>query len=213
MSIQVAIVDDHHLIISSVKAALEFTGYIKVVNTYTSGEDAVEGLKTTQPDVLIIDYHLPGRNGAELARHVTYHYPDVKILALTGFDKPGLAYELLESGCSGYLLKVSARPEMIAEAVSTVYSGKIYIDIALKESFAKIIRQREEQVQEKPKLTKRELEVLKGIIDESSNQEIADKLNISKRTVDNHRNSIIAKVGAKNTAGIIKFAMKMNLFG
>jgi DNA-binding NarL/FixJ family response regulator len=211
MSIQLAIADDHHLIISSIENTVSYTGYIDVCATFNSGESLTEGLKTIKPDVLLLDYHLPDQSGAQLARYITYHYPDIKIIVLTGFDKPGLAMEMLQCGCMGYLLKTSANAEMIVEAINTVHSGRIFLDSSLRDKYAHSIQKDNTAAQPLLKLTNRELDVLKGIASELSSQEIAEQLFISKRTVDNHRTSLMIKSGVKNTVGLIKLAMELKL--
>jgi len=211
MSIKLAIADDHLLIISSLKNTVQAAGYIEVCGTYTSGDALIKGLKHSEPDILLLDYHLPDQNGAQLARYVTYHYPKIKILALTGFDKPGLATEMMESGCMGYLLKSTANTDMIMDAINRIYDGHLYMDKSIQEKYASTIRRKAAEENVRPKLTNRELEVLQGIAAELSSQEIAEKLYISKRTVDNHRNSLMIKSGAKNTVGLIKFAIELKL--
>ena len=211
MSIQLVIADDHHLILTSIEKTVSDTGYIQVCGTFNNGNALIEGLNNIKPDILLLDYHLPDQSGAQLASYITYHYPEIKIIVLTGFDKPGLAMEMLECGCMGYLLKTSANAEMIVEAIDTVYSGRIYLDSALREKYTQSIRRSNTPVQPLLKLTNRELEVLEGIAGELSSQEIAEKLFISKRTVDNHRTSIMIKTGAKNTVGLIKLAMQLGL--
>lgn len=207
---KVIITDDHPLMLSSLSRTLRSSGYIEVLATYTSGEDLLKGLEIQQPDVVLLDYHLPDQSGSQLARYITYHYPDIKILAITGFEKPDLAREMIESGCMGYLLKNSATEELVLQAIEQISNGHIFMDRSIRDLHARTIR-RSQQEQAKPKLTQRELEILKEIASELSSQEIADKLYISKRTVDTHRNSIMLKSGAKNTVGLIKFALELKL--
>lgn len=211
MSIKLAIADDHELIISSIENTVSYTGFIDVCGTFSDGGSLLEGLTAVQPDILLLDYHLPDQTGGQLARYITYHYPAIKIIILTGFDKPGLAVEMLESGCMGYLLKTSANAEMILEAIDTVSHGRIFLDSALREKYAHSVQKANSAAQPLLKLTNRELEVLKGIASEMSSQEIAEQLYISKRTVDNHRNSLMIKSGAKNTVGLIKIAIQLGL--
>lgn len=207
---KVIITDDHPLMLTSLSQTLRNTGYIEVLATYTSGEDLLKGLEAHQPDIVLLDYHLPDQNGSKLARYITYHYPDIKILAITGFEKPDLAREMIESGCMGYLLKNTANEELVLQAIEQIYNGQIFMDRSIRDLHARSIRH-SQQEQARPKLTQRELEILKEIASELSSQEIADKLYISKRTVDTHRNSIMLKSGAKNTVGLIKFAMELKL--
>ncbi len=212
MLIRVAITDDHILITESLEKALRSAPHITVTDRYDSGENLIEGLKKQQPDVLLLDYHLPDTNGAQLARYISYHYPKVSIIILTGFDKPGLATEMLECGCMGYLMKSTAGTETIIEAINRVWEGHIFLDNALRDKYMTSVRRGTQKSEhEKPRLTQRELEILRCIAEELSSQEIADKLCLSKRTVDNHRNSIMIKSGAKNTVGLIKYAYELKL--
>ncbi len=209
---RVALADDHLLIINTLKTMIASTGYIELCGTYRTGAELLDGLQQCIPDVLLLDYHFPDQNGVQLARYISYHYPSVKILALTGFDKPGLATEMLENGCRGYLLKAEATYELILEALNRVYAGHIYLDQSVSDQFGASIRASNltsNKVQ--PKLTNREKEILQYITAELSNQEIADKLCISRKTVENHRHSLMAKAEAKNTAGLVKFAIEFKL--
>lgn len=209
---KIALADDHLIIISTLENMIKSTGYMELCGKYRTGSELIEGLKQNLPDILLLDYHFPDENGIQLARYVTYHYPSVKILALTGFDKPGLATEMLESGCKGYLLKANASHELILEALNRVHEGHIYLDQSISERFGASIRSgslASNKVQ--PKLTNREKEILQYITAELSNQEIADKLCISRKTVENHRYSLMAKAEAKNTAGLVKFAIELKL--
>jgi DNA-binding NarL/FixJ family response regulator len=211
MAISLAIADDHHLIINSIQTTVSYTGYIEVQTTYTTAEALIEGLKNTTPDVLLLDYHLPDQNGAQVARYLTYHHPNLKIIVLTGFDKPGLAMEMLQCGCMGYLLKTSANAQMIIEAIDSVYNGRIFLDSALRDKYAQAVQKDHSEDRPAMKLTNRELDVLRGIAAELSSQEIAEQLFISKRTVDNHRTSLMLKTGVKNTVGLIKLALELKL--
>lgn len=212
MKIKLAIADDHPLIVSSIRNVLDATEHIELCAAYSTGEALITGISLAQPDVLLLDYHLPDQNGAQLARYITYHYPGVKILALTGFDKPALALEMLESGCKGYLQKVNADADIILDAISRVYQGHLYIDSSVSDSYSSQIRNFPKTAEKShPKLTNRELEVLQAIALELTSNEIADKLYISRKTVENHRTNIMIKCGAKNTVGLIKFAIELKL--
>jgi len=213
MQINIAIVDDHPLMLTSIETTVKAALPVTICGVYTTGDALIEGFRKAVPEVLLLDYHLQDTNGAQLARFVSYHYPQVRIIVLTGFDKPGLSYEMLENGCMGYLLKTSANAETLIEAISTVLEGRIYLDRSLTiKNFDKIKRDfSKDTEQARASLTSREIEVLKAISDGLSSQEIAEKLFISKRTVDNHRTSIIMKTGVRNSAELIKFATERKL--
>ncbi len=205
---QIAIADDHLLIFSAIETAIATTGYMSICSQFTTGEALINGLKEISPDVLLLDYHLPDQNGASLARYITYHYPAIKIIALTGFDKPGLAKEMMENGCMGYLLKTSANIKTIVEAIERVSDGYMFVDSSVREQYAASIQKDKETT---PRLTNREIEILRELANGLSSQEIAEKLYISKSTVDNHRNSIMVKSGAKNIASLIRYAIELKL--
>jgi DNA-binding NarL/FixJ family response regulator len=210
--ITIAIVDDHPLIISSLTRLINTIEGFELWGSYERAESLCDALKEGQPSILLMDYHLPDQTGDQLARYIVYHYPEIKIIALTGFDKPGLSNDMLECGCMGYLVKTTATDVLLRDAILSVSEGKIYMDSSLQQLYAERIREAARSRQSpKPKLTNRELEVLKGIVDELSSQEIADKLFISKRTVDNHRKGLLLKTGARNMAGLIKFAIELRL--
>jgi len=208
--IKVALVDDHALVLESIAKAMLGTSHLEVWATFSKGEDFLSSLAEPLPHVAIIDYHLPDMTGGQIVQYLSYHYPDIKPIVLTGFDKPGLFMELVEAGCAGYMFKSSATGGSIIEAIEKVADGSFYLDETLRHvmranAMPKI------QEQKKPTLTQRELDVLTCIVDELSSQEIAAKLCISKRTVDNHRNSIMLKLGARNIVALIKLALQMKL--
>lgn len=213
MTIKVAITDDHVLIMESLERAILSTGYIEVCGRFFTGEELVNGLVECRPDVLLLDYHLPDQGGMQLIRHITGHYPDIKIIVLTGIDKPGLATELLEAGCMGYLMKSTSNTGIITQAIGRVYEGQIFLDTGLRNRHMLTVQRevRAGAADAQLKLTQRETEILRCIAEELSSQEIADRLCLSKRTVDNHRNSLMIKSGAKNMVGLIKFAYEQKL--
>ena len=184
---------------------------VEVVGVYGNGQSFQAQLAHTLPDVALLDYHLPDMTGAELCRWVRFHFQDVKMLVFTGFDKPALVTEMLESGCSGYLLKSFTDSSVLIEALDSVCAGKIYLDAHLSAMYAQQLALLKGPPAIMPNLTKREAEVLKEVVSGLSSKEISEKLHISKRTVENHRNSIMIKTSSKNLAALIKFAMDRRL--
>ncbi len=210
--IRIAVADDHPLILSSIRTMTEMNDHLILCGAYHSGAALMEGLKKDLPDILILDYHLPDGNGGELSQYITYHHPQVKILILTGYDEPELVSELLRKGCMGFMQKTFASPEALLEAIDNIYNGQMYIHSAVRDQYAASIQASHKNEKESVlRLTTRELEVLRAIAGELSSKQIADKLHISKRTVDSHRNSILLKSGVKNTAGLIRLAMELKL--
>lgn len=208
--VKVAVIDDHALVLESIVKAIHEVEHLELSATFSRGEEFLDSLAGLSPNVAIIDYHLPDMTGSQIVKHLSYYYPEVKTIILTGFDKQGLFMELFEAGCAGYMFKSSATGKKIIEAIEVVTKGVFYLDETLRHEMRRNSRQKLEK-KIKPTLTQRELEVLACIVDELSSQEIAKKLFVSKRTVDNHRNSIMLKLGAKNIVALVKLALELKL--
>ncbi|WP_118953075.1 response regulator [Taibaiella helva] len=212
-TINIAIVDDHPLIISGLVAILRPYTQIVVRGTYTSAAGLLEGLKKDCPDVLLLDILLPDVSGKELITTIREAYPALRVLVLTSLDMPSMVSSMLRRGCSGYLLK-GAPSNTLIDAIEAVHGGGEYIEPKLKEQlFQNFLRFKEHPRNQivVPELTQREKEVLALIAAEYTTREIADKLFISYYTAENHRNNLIQKLDVKNTAGLIKVAIQIGL--
>ncbi len=211
MSIKVTITDDHPLAISGVKTML-VTAYpdIEITHSYNSGTALLEGLKQQKPDILLLDIMLPDISGKELAPTIRKEYPDVKIIALTSLDAPATIHNMMQQGCLGYLLKDTDQKTLI-EAIKQVYKGEEFIEASLREHLVQYMLKNLKNNPDQLVLTPREKEILKMIAEEFTTQEIADKLFISLRTAETHRYTLLQKMGVKNTAGLVKMAMKLGL--
>jgi DNA-binding NarL/FixJ family response regulator len=207
MGIKLTIVDDHPVVTNGLQYIISGHPGIEVQAVFHNGKDLLDALKEQQPDVLLLDMHLPDINGLELAPLILKKYPLVKIIILTSSDQLLHVKKLLQAGCSGYLLK-DADDRTIVDAIGTVYAGGQYLAAELQQRLIN------DMFGKKPAttgLTRREKEILQLIANEHTNQEIADKLFISPHTVDNHRISLLNKLQAKNTAGLVKRAMEQGL--
>jgi DNA-binding NarL/FixJ family response regulator len=203
--ITIAFADDHLIVIKGLQNILASIPDIEIVGTYQNGIELLEGLAQTQPDVLLLDIQMPGMTGIELSAVIQKKYSSVKVIALTNVDIPVQVKKMLQQGAMGYLLK-DASPEIIIEAIRTVHAGEQYIQASIsKRLVSNMISP------EKKQLTKREKEVLKLITEELTNQQIADQLFLSLRTVENHRNNLLQKLDVKNTAGLVKVAIQEGL--
>jgi len=184
---------------------------ITVTATYTSGTALLEGLAQEQPDVLLLDVLLPDKSGKELAPIINSQYPQVRMIALTSLEGPAVVKSMMQRGCLGFLLKDTTEENLIA-AIEHVYRGVEFIEPTLKEYVTQnMVHYRKSGQQVMPALTSREKEILQLIAAEYRTQEIADRLFISYRTVENHRYSIMQKLDAKNTASLVKLALQMGL--
>ena len=210
MKTRIAITDDHIMVLKGIESLLEEVSEIEVEATYTDAEQTLLGLQNSCPDVLLLDINLPDQNGIDLSKTLLKKYPDLKIIALTNFEDLSFVKRMLKNGVHGYLLKNTDKLELIT-ALSTVLSGDIYLQ---KDIQRKLILNDTKSSSNNgllPKLTRRELEVLHAIAEELTTKEISDKLFISPKTVETHRMNLMSKLGAKNSAGLIKIAMENEL--
>jgi len=211
MAIKVSITDDHPLAISGLQNMLGSQQDIIVEGTYETGAALLEGLKQNQPDVLLLDVLLPDYKGQDLAETVSKLYPDIKIMAITSLDAPLYVKSMMRHGCRGYILK-NTRLKPLVHAIQQVYQGETYIEPSLREQMMQhMLQLKKSPASRSPTLTQREKEILKLIVAEYSNQEIADKLYISLRTVENHRFSLLQKLEVKNAVGLVKAALQLGL--
>ncbi len=212
MSIRVTITDDHPLVIEGLEHALHAHPAIRVISTYADGNALLQGLKKETPDVLLLDIQMPGQAGNELARVLQKTYPEMRILVLSSMETPFHVKGMMQQGCMGYLLKSTTDRKVLAHAIEEVYAGRIFLDPSLKEELLHgmlKVKQRAEKNQ--TRLTLREKEILQLIVAEHSNQEIADRLFLSLRTVEAHKYNLLQKLDVKNTVGLVKMAIQMGL--
>lgn len=212
MPIKVAITDDHPLVIEGLQNALSAFPKIEITDVYSSANALLKGLKKSVPDVLLLDIQLSDTPGNELAPVLIETYPQLRILVLSSMDATSYVKDMMQHGCMGYLLKSNTDRKMLAQAIEQVYAGKLFLDPSLKEDLLYGMLKEQKSVKvTRPKLTLREQEILQLIVAEHSNQEIADKLFLSLRTIEAHRYNLIQKLNVKNTVGLVKAAMQMGL--
>jgi DNA-binding NarL/FixJ family response regulator len=202
--IRIGIVDDHSLIISGLAHMLSDQIDCSILFTAHSGKELMAQLENQLPDVLLLDIELPDSSGIELCVAVLKRYPTLPVVALTNHDEVVYVKKMLRSGAKGYLLKGTNKQKLL-QAIHTVIQGQQYLDSQVEQAvlLQALGGKRQNSV---VKLTKRENEILALIASEHSNQEIADKLFLSVRTVESHRHSLNQKLNIKNSAGLVKEA-------
>ncbi|MEO9968185.1 MAG: response regulator transcription factor [Reichenbachiella sp.] len=212
MKMSILIVDDHKLVRDGFKSILNESKHYRVISEACDGEEALSRLKVQPVDIIIMDIKMPKMDGLECIRMIRKANQKVKILVLSMYIDKLYMMKILDAGANGYLSKGNGKTELI-EALDCVTIGNSY--------FEKVIIKTESDSETPSKmefsangntiniLTKREIEVLKLIIAEQSNREIADQLFVSVRTVDGHRRNLLLKAGAKNTVGLVKFGLKV----
>lgn len=202
---RIILVDDHTLFRNGLHGLLDRCEGFRVVAEAGSGEEFLELLHRTEADVVFMDFSMPGIDGAQTTERALLMQPDLKIVTLSMFGDESYYSRMVEAGAKGFLLKDSDIGEVI-EAVETVAGGGSYFSAQLLASIAHRMRTRAAAADES--LSQREREILVAVCRGLSNQQIADELFISKRTVDKHRANILEKTGCKNTASLVVYAIR-----
>ncbi len=183
---------------------------IRITQTYANGEELLAGLIRHQPDILLLDIQMPGLSGDVLTRMIVRQYPNIKIIALTNLDSTYFIKTMFQAGALGYVLK-TAPEETILDAIHSVYDNNQFLEKKLRESVLQATLSTSPSTGKNPVLTNRECEVLQLIAENLTSKEIAERLFLSKRTIDHHRNNLLLKLDVKNTASLIKKAITLDL--
>ena len=211
--IKVAIADDHKIFRKGVILSLRPYSAIKFVQEAENGQELLDGLAASEPDVVLMDLRMPQKDGIETTKIIAKQYPSIHIIALTMYEDERFVSHMMEIGANGYLLK-SADPSEIKRAIIEVATKGYYLNnfvnrILLKKSHVrtKTIPSLNTEIT----LNDREREVVRYICMEFTAQEIAQKIDVSPRTVEAIKDRLMERFGAKNTAGLVFFAVKNNL--
>ena len=207
--IRIALVDDHALFRNGLKLLL--SDRFSVVMEAQNGKEFVDNLTPDNaPDVVLMDISMPVMNGIDAAQAAISKVPGLKIIALSMFGEEDYYYEMINAGAKGFLLKNSDIKD-VTDAIEQVATGNNYFSQDVLYNVIRNFSPRKETDSDDITLSKRELQVLQGICKGLSNQEIADTLFISKRTVDKHRSNLLGKTNSKNTANLVMYALKHKL--
>ena len=204
MMIRLALTDDQLLFRRGMALLLRDMAGVQVVLDCANGEELLAGLKNESVDIVLLDLQMPVMDGVETMQRVRKDFPDVKVIVL----------HLMELGANGYLLK-DTEPDVIDTAIRSVaQSGYYFSDALNKLDLHGLVKKRKltPTFNDIDPLSERELDVLRGICKEFTTAEIAEKIFISPRTVDFHRNNLLLKTGARNAAGLVVYAMSKGLF-
>lgn len=202
MKHRIFIVDDHPMVLEGFKALLQ-TENITIVGTAKNAFEAMDFIKKNKIDIAFLDINLPDISGIELCKKIKTEFPEIQCLALSTFNDRTYVSKMIENGASGYLLKNSSKEEIL-KAIEEVSKGNMFFNVDYQ-------TQNASKYDQKPILTRREKEILIEIAEGLTNQQIADKLFISITTVSSHRQNLMLKLEANNTATLIKLAAKYNL--
>lgn len=203
--IKIIITDDHPSLREGISAVLKQEKDFEVIGFAENGADLLALLESKKPDVVLVDINMPIMNGIDATKAIKERFPHVKIIIFSQYDEKRFVKRVLKEGAHGYLLK-SATSSELAKAIRMVVSGAIYLSEELPNVFT-------EKAKKKPDylfadLTSREIEIVRLICDEKTTDEIAEILFISHNTVETHRANILLKIGVKNTAGLVKWAIE-----
>jgi DNA-binding NarL/FixJ family response regulator len=208
--IRIFLVDDHTLFLNGLKLLLDSSPDFEVVGEAYSGVEFLENYDNVAPDVVLMDIAMPHMDGIEASRKALELQSDLKIITLSMFGDQEYYTKMLECGVRGFLLKDSDIQE-VKMAIQTVAEGGNYFSQQLLRSLILAKKERLQTGSEEEHLSERELEVLVEICQGLSNNEIADKLFISKRTVEKHRANILIKTSCKNTASLVVYAIRNHM--
>ena|SRR6218665_2094210 len=208
--LKLMIVDDHQMIIDGIKALLRKDKQYEFIASATSGEQALKVLETETPDILITDLSMPGITGNELIKSVKTNNPEIKILVLSMHKDPEIISEIVMLEAEGYILKNTGRTELIT-ALNKIADGATYYAEEVLLSMLKMQKKEVRKDLEVAQLSAREIEIIRLIAQEYSNDKIAEELFISKRTVETHRKNINHKTEMKTVVGLVKFAIRNGL--
>ncbi|HNY52163.1 MAG TPA: response regulator transcription factor [Bacteroidales bacterium] len=207
--IRIIITDDHQLFRNGLKILLNAFPEFEVTGEASNGEEFLRVLKESPADVALMDINMPEMDGIEATRKGLKLCPDIDIIALSMYGEEEYYYKMVDAGAKGFVLKDSDISE-VKEAILTVIKGGSYFSQELLYHVIQKIKHRENESRS-ANLSRREKEILLKICEGLSNQEIADALFISKRTVDKHRANLLGKTNSKNTASLILFAIRNKL--
>lgn len=215
-NITVLLVDDHQIIRDGIKFMLSGLDDITVIGLASNGTDAMEFIKQNAPDIVIMDISMPQMTGIETTKKITEKFPNTKVLILSMYVLEDYIFNAITAGAKGYILKQDTTKEELMLAIRKIYNGKEHFS----DSISKIVMnsylnraKKNEKADDTTNyyITAREKEVLKLFVEGFSNKEIADKLFISVRTVDTHKNNIMQKFNFKSSVDMVKFAIRNNL--
>ena len=208
--IRVLLAEDHTIVRKGIRVLLDAEDDIEVVGEAEDGQEAIDQVEQLSPDLVLMDNTMPVLNGLEATRQIKHRFPEVKVLILTMHTTEEYVLQFLQAGASGYLIKKTAPKELVT-AIHAVHQGDSY----LSPSISKVVIEgyiqqsvKKDMEDNYEKLTDRERQILQMISEGFSNREIAERLVISIKTVNNHRINLMDKLDIHNTAKLVKYAIR-----
>ena len=212
-TIKVILADDHRIFRKGLKSLLSEKKNIEVLAEADNGDEALEAVKKYKPEIVVMDIAMPKMDGIEATRQIREQFPDTEVVILSMHAKKAYIDQVLKAGAKGYVLKDSDEENLLS-AIDTVHNGGYYLDSPVADQvlsdYFRDKSKRELKKQSGP-LSERERQVLRLLAEGHSNQEVADTLYISRKTVENHRANIVRKTGIQGQVGLAKYAARIGL--
>lgn len=210
--IQVAIIDDHTLLRNALAKLIDSFEHFSVFFQAENGEELKEKIKRKLiPDIILLDVNMPGMNGFETAEWLFKNHPQIKVLTLSMFSDENTIIRMLKLGAKGYIMK-TAEPEELQLALNSVVEKNFYLSEYITGKIVGGLNKNMEQPDEQISLTEKELEFLKHTCSELSYKEIAEKMFVSPRRVEDYRNSLFEKLKIRSRVGLVMYAIKKGIF-
>jgi len=211
--IKIILADDHRIFRKGLKSLLSERENIEVLAEADNGDEALEAASKYKPEIVLMDIAMPKMDGIEATCRIRQRLPDTEVVILSMHAKKAYIDQVLKAGAKGYVLKDSDEENLLS-AINTVHTGGYYLDSPIADQvlsdYFRDKSKRELKKQSDP-LSEREREVLRLLAEGHSNQEVADTLYISRKTVENHRANIVRKTGAQGQIGLTKYAARIGL--
>ena len=208
--LKLIIADDHTMFLQGIVSLIEHESGIKIIGKAVNGIEVLNILKIQSADIVILDISMPEMDGIELSKILKKEYPFIKIIIVSTHSIAKIISRLIRIGVNGYLLKNAEKAELL-EAIYSVADGKNYFSKEVEEHYSNNSQKIEKQISNITELSSREKEILVLIAQEYNTAEIAEKTFISFNTVNTHRRNLLSKLNAKNTAGLVKYAVENGL--
>lgn len=210
--IKVILADDHQIVRDGLKSLLAGTQELEIIGEASESSSLFEQIISKNPDVVVLDISMPGMSGIEITRYISEKFPAVKVLILSMYTQEDFIINAVSAGAKGYLPKNTTRAELV-EGIVAVSLGKQYFNetisaVLLKSYVTAVQKKTIPEEKDTLSLSVRETEILKMYVEGASNQEIADKLFISIRTVESHKNHMMQKLNVKSTVELVKYAIR-----
>ncbi len=208
--IRIVLAEDHTIVRKGLRLLVEQQSGIEVIAEAADGREAVAAAEKFKPDVVVMDFSMPGLNGLEASRQIKQRAPNTKILILSRHGNKEYIKSILSAGASGYLIKKSAADELI-QAIQTVQRGDTFLDPSISEDFIEEYLVQPSDAPGEAKITPRQTEVLQLIAEGKPNREIAATLHISVKTVENHRSNLMQILDLHNSSELIQYAIRKGM--